>query len=145
MLVLLVGGVVGAISSGVQQNADDDRISRAQSVAESYARQIDSQRSASIVQSIRSGRAPASVSAPAPLLTEGEMGRDPWGHAYNYRVHTSNDDGRHYVLVWSNGPNGVSESKATHTSAKTEAVSGHNEFGFAGDDVGFVYVSQAHH
>jgi hypothetical protein len=75
------------------------------------------------------GRTPASEMGDLALRS-GVLGRDPWGHAYQYKIVAEG------IVVWSQGKNNECDS----TSALSRLDSGQSiaEFHFAGDDVGFV-------
>jgi hypothetical protein len=77
----------------------------------------------------RGGRAPASEMGDVALRS-GVLGKDPWGHAYHYKIVTEG------IVVWSEGKN----SHADSTTALERLDSGQplSEFHFSGDDVGFV-------
>jgi hypothetical protein len=68
------------------------------------------------------GRNIASLAASEHLGAQnGEIGLDPWGHAYQFEIIRNRDLKSRKIAVWSVGENGKSESKETH---------------FSGDDIG---------
>jgi type II secretory pathway pseudopilin PulG len=112
LLVGLVGGIGSVFGIVLAQSLQDTRTSRARMTAENLARQIEDRQLANEKQSHNS-RSPASVNEKGgvvpPSLTDGRMGRDPWGRAFHYAVRDSK------VFVWSDGPNGKIESKLAET------------------------------
>ena len=108
VLVGLVGGIGSVFGVVLAQAFQDTRPARAQVTAENLARQIEARQVLNEKQSHNS-RTPASVNEKGgvvpPSLTDGRLGRDPWGNAFHYAVRNSK------VFVWSDGPNGRVESK----------------------------------
>jgi hypothetical protein len=102
VVALLV--VVTVVSSTIlsQVFADHKRV-QARMKAEALAFRLASRPDATnAIENVPSGRHPAS----APESNSGEIGLDPWGHAYHYNV-TREDTGKVLeVEVWSAGPNG---------------------------------------
>lgn len=138
MLVVLCGTVSSVIGASVAGLLHDNRPGRAKSSAEALAHQLRQQRERSS-QSLflASSRSPASANEmTVPPLTDGQIGRDPWGKPYFYTVLGSPSEPNPTIVVWSEGPNGHMESDlASLSDARPD------EFRFKGDDVGF--VSQA--
>ena len=108
LLVGLVGGIGSVFGVVLAQAFQDTRPARARMTAENLARQIEARHLTNEKQSHNS-RSPASVNEKGgvipPSLTDGRLGRDPWGNAFHYAVRNSK------VFVWSDGPNGKVESK----------------------------------
>ena len=133
LLVGLVGGVGSVVGVVLAQALQDDRPIRAQSAAENLALQIEAHQLAT-EKGPQEGRGPASVREKAPLLlTDGQMGKDPWGRPFHYAVrkHLDQDGkptGTSTVYVWSDGANGKSETNVPETFEKRFAIDG--------DDVG---------
>lgn len=146
VLALLIGAVRGAIGGVLGGSLHDNRISRAQAAVEALAKQIGVQRTAHFGNQAGMGRMPASVikndpsenehrSAGSVPLTSGEMGKDPWGNPFRYRVINRTPSSKQKIFVWSSGPNGVFDSRElTETGSREDAIQ------FFGDDVGFVQV-----
>ena len=111
MLVALVGGVGSVFGVVLAQAFQDERPMRARMSAENLARQIEANVETRRSEKSQASRAPASVSdsstssATAPVLTEGTLGKDPWGRPFHYLVRAPK------VFVWSDGANGREESK----------------------------------
>jgi hypothetical protein len=137
MLVVLCGTVSSVVGASVAGLLHDDRPTRARTTAESMAYQIRQQHDAALASlqgTSQPGRSPASVSdAAVPPLTDGQMGKDPWGHPYFYTVLGKPTDPNSTIVVWSEGPDGKLESKIDELN---EQNVGH--FHFRGDDVGFI-------
>ncbi len=137
-LVVLCGTVSSVVGAAVAGFLHDDRPTRARTMAESLAYQIRHQHDSALVSllhgSDESGRAPASVSdASVPPLTDGQMGKDPWGRPYFYTVLGLPTDPNSTIVVWSEGPNGKLESKIDELTEVNV-----RDFHFRGDDVGFI-------
>jgi hypothetical protein len=85
------------------------------------------------------GRSPASVNeSQVPPLTDGQLGKDPWGRPYFYSVLGAVTDPNATIVVWSEGPNGKLESKIDELNESNVV-----KFRFKGDDVG--YISNPHY
>lgn len=85
--------------------------------AESLAYQIiEIQKSK--IQAKSEGRAPASVSDSDE--TAGQIGMDPWGHPYQYKIVESKN--RHRVFVWSLGPDAKSELQLSSLDSSRDVV-----------------------
>lgn len=88
-------------------------------------------------------RRPASVSAPgndgAPTfsLSEGVMGKDPWGRPYKYKLLRSMDGQPVRILVWSEGANQTSDTEFSEFEVALPAPT--HKIRFGGDDIGFAY------
>lgn len=82
-------------------------------------------------------RSPASVQ---PFLTDGLLGRDPWGRPYHYFVRPGSIQGQASIVVWSEGPDRVAQSNPESLidarSAKLESSTL-----FQGDDIGYLHQS----
>ncbi len=138
MLVVLCGTVSSIVGAAVAGLMHDTRPSRARGAAEAFAMQLRQQhenhRTKEMTQ-VSGSRSPASVDSnnDIPPLTGGQIGRDPWGRAYQYTVLSSQPDRNPVVLVWSSGPNGRLETETERLTQ--DEVSG---FRFNGDDLGFL-------
>lgn len=134
MLVVLCGTVSSVVGASVAGLLHDDRPARAHQTAESLAEQIRQQHDVAVrANSASEGRAPASVSEQVPPLTDGQLGKDPWGHPYFYTVLGQPSDPNATIVVWSEGPNGKLESKIDDLNESNVT-----KFHFKGDDVGFI-------
>lgn len=142
--VLVLFAVVMSVSGAIlSETFRDDRPVRAKASAEALAHQI-------IVQHLEAAheakepqeRSIASVDAPAQPngLTEGTLGKDPWGRPFRYFVQLLADPAKVMVFVWSDGPNGIAESSDA-VRAPSAAV-GRVGFRFRGDDLGHVESSE---
>jgi hypothetical protein len=138
ILVALCGMVSSIAGALLAQSFQDTRDSRALAGAEAWALQIKAQHmtalSSSGMTSSGGGRAPASVGSPPPFLTDGKIGRDPWGHPYHYVVRQGVAQNKDAIFVWSDGPDGVSQTKGEELS-ELALKSLHP---FHGDDLGHV-------
>lgn len=89
------------------------------------------------------GRAPASAlpqREPTNRIQQGNIGLDPWGSPYQYRIYNA-VDGDVYVSVVSGGPNGVIETRDVALSSiqlHASAGLGPKKITFLGDDVGVI-------
>ena len=118
-MAVLLGGVLSELASDTETP-----MARAQS--EAYALQL----AQSLEPTSEPGdRGPASVDSQAALQS-GELGKDPWGSAYRYKVVSKG------VVVWSIGKNNQSDSSPA--IARLESGQSIAEFHFGGDDVGFI-------
>lgn len=131
VLIATVGSSIGAV---IAETFQDDSLPRAKAMAESFARQLEYQRLAAISTQMRSAREPASEIPQIHMLTDGEIGRDPWGNPYHYRVLEPNGDEAHKIFVWSSGPNGRSESN----DKIVKGFGGESQSPFGGDDLGYI-------
>lgn len=132
MLVVLCGTVSSVVGASVAGLLHDDRPSRARASAESLAYQIHQQHDSALPAPSAGGRAPASVED-VPPLTDGQIGKDPWGQPFNYTVLGNPTAPNSTVVVWSSGPNGKLESKIDEIGR-----SGSGTTHFRGDDIGFI-------
>ena len=66
----------------------------------------------------------------------GEIGRDPWGQAYRYKVMQDSQGVPSHVLVWSLGPNKLAETKDEIFAA--ENAENISQLNFSGDDFGYI-------
>lgn len=131
-MAVVLGGVLSELTG-------DTETPRARSQAEAYALQlqqnVDLQRQAQSERSmtVNADRAPASLGSPISDQ-EGQLGKDPWGQPYRYRVAANG------VFVWSSGPNGESESDGEIDRLNSKQTASRNTvaFHFQGDDIGFV-------
>lgn len=113
VVALLV--VVTVVSSTIlsQVFADHKRV-QAKMKAEALAFRLASRPDAtSEIEDIPGGRYPASAEQETqpetqPETKSGEIGLDPWGHAYRYNVVRAETGKVIEVAVWSGGPNGTS-------------------------------------
>lgn len=136
MLVVLCGTVSSVVGASVAGLLHDDRPARARAAAESLADQIRAQHDqavASFRAAAAGDRAPASVGDSVPPLTDGQMGKDPWGRPYFYTVLGNPTNANSTIVVWSEGPNGKLESKIDELTEQNV-----HDFHFKGDDVGFI-------
>lgn len=140
ILVVLVGGVFSIFGAVLAQGFQDNRLTRAKTSAEAYAIQIKEQRIRAHRSETRASRQPASVENPTlvGLPANGEIGRDPWGRPFHYRVIEPSENQSRRVVVWSDGPNREPESASASEGGFGEADTKSTTFG--GDDVGFVHV-----
>lgn len=109
VVALLV--VVSVVSSTIlsQVFADHKRV-QAKMKAEALAFRLASRPDATNeIEDIQEGRRPASAE---PETKSGEIGIDPWGHAYRYNVVREETGKVIEVAVWSGGPNGTSAHEA---------------------------------
>jgi type II secretory pathway pseudopilin PulG len=85
---------------------------------------------------VNSSRGPASVDSPVNHLTmdEGDVGLDPWGHPYHYKLLKANENQLAKILVWSMGPNGKSETADDVIESNRDSRSPQ----FSGDDLGIM-------
>lgn len=118
-MAVLLGGVLSELASDTETP-----MARAQS--EAYALQLAQGLELSMP---KGDRAPASAESQSNLR-DGELGKDPWGHAYLYKVVPQG------VVVWSAGKNNQSDSMPN--IERLESGQSLAEFHFGGDDVGFV-------
>lgn len=160
VMVALVGAVTASIGSVVSDVFRDQRPERARSTAEVLARQLEYQHRVSMTSPLshsdsesddesaspNTGRMPASDGSESEtsdlsvtVLTGGEIGRDPWGRPYRYRVYPGREAGVQHVFVWSDGPNQVPESVETIEKALAETIEQQSELQFKGDDIGYVH------
>lgn len=136
MLVVLCGTVSSVVGASIAGFTKDSRPSRARGTAETLALTIRSQHENAVVAmpvSESGDRAPASVEVPP--LTDGQMGRDPWGYPFHYSVLGSPNDPRPVIAVWSVGPNGKLDSDISEFDESNPT-----KFRFKGDDVGFLSI-----
>jgi hypothetical protein len=131
--ILLMGTVSSIAGALLAESLQDDRPARARASAQAMALQLQGQQDLALKSAQAETRSPASENS-APILTEGRMGRDPWGRPYHYSVRQSTHGPRRLIYVWSEGPNGKSESEAAIEAEETP-------FHFKGDDNGYVQKS----
>lgn len=136
-MAVLLGGVLSELTS-------DTETPMAKAQSEAYATQLAQDLDQSHIGTpkmdpVKGKRGPASVSglAESPKLTEGTLGKDPWGRAYQYKVIPEG------VIVWSQGKNSECDSK--DALKRLEEGQSLREFHFAGDDVGFVIARHKVH
>ena len=67
----------------------------------------------------------------------GEIGKDPWGRAFSYRVLRDESGRPSFVVVWSTGANGQPDTEA-EKFARNSGVSV-TDIDFQGDDFGHVH------
>ncbi len=102
--------------------------------AESLAYQLlDGRKSASPASA---GRGPASVEGSLNQLTkeQGEIGLDPWGHPFQYKLLKPTNNQPTKILVWSLGPNGQAETKDQTLDQNRDKANPE----FSGDDLGIM-------
>ncbi len=149
MLLVLCGfvsTVIGVMISGFLQ---DPKPERARLGAKSIAQQLrerhetafhSNTENKSPEAALGGGRALASIDGPAKrseesatavLLSEGELGRDPWGRPYHYSVRPQPNSERRIILVWSDGPDGKPDTDPQQIADGSGAAH------FKGDDVGY--------
>lgn len=142
ILVVLCGTVSSVVGASIAGFWQDTRPGRARAAAENYALQLRQQHENAIqlngTSGVSEGRSPASIdsSNSVPPLTDGQIGRDPWGRAYQYTVISGMGGSTEAVLVWSGGPNGTFDTDIG--SVDESQLAG---FKFSSDDIGFVYRS----
>ncbi|MEK7357149.1 MAG: hypothetical protein AAB250_11920 [Bdellovibrionota bacterium] len=137
MLVVLCGTVSSVVGASIAGFTKDTRPTRARSSAEALALQIRAQHENALASMPPAGggdRAPASVEVPP--LTDGQIGRDPWGRQFHYSVLGPLTDLRPAIAVWSGGANGKVDSDVSEFD---EAAP--EKFHFRGDDVGFLSLA----
>lgn len=82
--------------------------------------------------------------APASSSNEGQIGSDPWGQPYRYRVlnHAAKSADKkaqdYSLVVWSGGPNKKADTKEENLDSDRDDFSAQ----FEGDDVGVVVVGK---
>jgi hypothetical protein len=146
VMVLALGlTALGISTSIITDSLRDDRSERAKYGAEALAHQIASGGLAEIKNNAKpessTNRGPASVeiSAEASLLDlyEGELGKDPWGQPYHYKLVRSTAGRALRIVVWSDGADKKADNALSDNdialNIRPERVH------FNGDDVGFVY------
>lgn len=134
MLVVLCGTVSTVVGATIAGFTKDTRPTKARQSAEHLALQIRTQHETAVAQIVPAtpgDRAPASVGVPP--LTDGQIGKDPWGNAFHYSVLGSVGAPQPAIAVWSNGPNGKLESDVSEFDETKP-----DRFHFKGDDVGFL-------
>lgn len=134
MLVVLCGTVSSVVGATIAGFTKDNRPSTARQTAETWALDIRQRHEAAVTASIgrsEGDRGPASVEVPP--MTDGQIGRDPWGRPYHYSVLGNISDPRPVIAVWSDGPNGKLESDISEFDEASPT-----KFHFKGDDVGFL-------
>lgn len=125
VVALLVVATVVSSTILSQVFADHKRV-QAKMKAESLAFRLASRPDATnSIEEIPAGRKPASAE-PAPK--SGEIGLDPWGHAYHYNLVREETGKVVEVAVWSGGPD-----EATVVDAGGESKAQEH------DDIRFVY------
>lgn len=80
---------------------------------------------------------------PASSSNDGQIGMDPWGQPYRYRVlnrtaKKANDKNAYNVVVWSAGPNKVAETQEQNLDSDRDDFKAQ----FDGDDVGVVVMGR---
>lgn len=124
LIVILVGGIGSVFGAVLAQAFQDQRPLRAKMAADTLARQIEAHWLDK--ESASNARVPSSTGVTNQPqtehvdLSEGTMGKDPWGRPFHYLVRD------HQIFVWSDGSNGKSESVALPSLA------------MGGDDIGSI-------
>jgi hypothetical protein len=139
MLVVLCGTVSTVVGASIAGFTKDNRSSNARRTANHLALQIRIQHEAALATispHAAGDRSPASVEVPP--LTEGQIGKDPWGKPYHYSVLGSPTEAKPVIAVWSEGPNGKLESDVSEFDEKAPT-----KFHFRGDDIGFLSLHAA--
>lgn len=152
-MIALGSAVLVICGTIVQEMLQDDRPDRARMGAEAIAHQMVAGGFAEAVAGVsdakpeaiaeHGSRGPASLgsaaidNAPTLNLVEGSLGKDPWGRPYRYKLLRSNEGNAVRILVWSEGPNEVSDTEFMEVDVALSAPKEKIKFG--GDDVGFVY------
>ncbi len=121
-MAVVLGGVLSEVTA-------DSETPIARSQTETFGLRLLSEAAASSPAGLTRG--PASLGQ-NPFTGSGELGRDPWGHPYKYRVFGG------AVVVWSLGRNGVSDSDPAFEALGKDAVGQLGRFKFLGDDVGYL-------
>ena len=135
-MAVLLGGVLSELTS-------DTETPMAKAQSEAYATQLaqDLDTVPKMGPSTNgTKRGPASIHGLVESRAElrnGTLGKDPWGHAYQYKVVPEG------VIVWSQGKN--SECDSTDALNRLEEGQSLHEFHFSGDDVGFVIARHKAH
>jgi hypothetical protein len=142
VMVLALGfTALGISSSIIRDSLRDDRPERAQFGAEALAHQIASGGMAEMKNDAQvessTNRGPASTTSSSLNLYEGELGKDPWGQPFHYKVLRANDGRVSRILVWSNGADKNSENTFSDSDIALNLSS--DDIHFKGDDVGFIY------
>ena len=107
VVALLIVATVVSSTILSQVFADHKRV-QARMKAEALAFRLASRPDATNeIEDIGHGRIPASASE----TKQGEIGLDPWGHAYHYNVIREDGGKVLEVAVWSPGPNGTSSEE----------------------------------
>jgi hypothetical protein len=128
LLVLVLASIL--ICAPVWNGRTSDHQERTMHRAESLAYQLLESRK------VNSSRGPASVAAPVNHLTldHGEIGVDPWGHPFKFKLLKAKDHQISKIIVWSSGPNGTAETQSEVLESNREIRQPH----FTGDDVGIM-------
>lgn len=136
-MVVLVGAVCSVSAIIIVQFFQDDGPRRAIQSARAIALQIRSERSQAKRAGTSAQRNPSSVAPNSPQLTEGTIGKDPWGQSFQFLVRKGQGrNGRivERIYIWSYGSDGSSNSNSASFDLSTEKA----KIRFGGDDVGFV-------
>lgn len=137
MLVVLCGTVSTVVGATIAGFTKDTRPVKARQTAEALALQIRAQHDtavANMAPTQEGGRAPASVEVPP--LTDGQIGKDPWGRPFHYSVLGATTDSNPPIAVWSEGPNGKLDSDVSEFDESQP-----QKFRFRGDDIGFLSLN----
>jgi len=141
VLVVLCGSVSTLTGALLAHSLEDNRPHRAKSGAEALAYQLNHKGESlhsSLTETSASsgGRAPASASI-STRLTEGDIGKDPWGRRFHYALKSAPGASKRLVIVWSDGPDGVSQTDPNELSSAQPSA-------FRGDDTGVVQEFATH-
>jgi hypothetical protein len=66
---------------------------------------------------------------------EGDIGKDPWGHAYHFSFLKNSKGTTTHVAVWSDGPNSKNETQVRGPASENQKP---DSLEFKGDDLGSV-------
>jgi hypothetical protein len=139
ILVILVSGFGAAFGAILSEAVHDDQLPNTRGEAEEFANRIS--------REIKAGaRKPEYLVQKSKLRNQsgeelskkGELGRDVWGHSFQYQLGRSGDSD--FVVVWSSGPNGLDETKISELfqQHKRDPSALIKYFHFTGDDLGAV-------
>jgi len=128
-LVVSCVAVIAIIAPIVNQSIGANENVKAQLEAEDLAQKLIKKDYKTLDVSEPHVREPASL-----MLSRTVSQMDPWGHPYHYKLARNEKGNPAYLIVWSAGPNGSSESDDVEVK-----ISSHGpEVSFQGDDVGSV-------
>ena len=129
-MAIIRAGVLFAISLGLVIRVSSAALSeRSTHFARTMAEKIANQ----IVEESRLNRSSRSIASSSYQQNK----QDPWGNPFRIELSQPKSGKDRYVIVWSVGPNGMSESSMDWLELKSQ---GPQVFG--GDDIGVVIKSQ---